>query len=59
MKVTIYLLRKAGEPRIYTNTVGFDEGQKERLIKDGFKMYRVEADLPDEVEEVAVSVVED
>lgn len=56
MVVTIYLMRKAGEPRIYTNTVGFEASMKERLIADGYSLFRVEACLPDDVPEVRSTI---
>jgi hypothetical protein len=53
MQVTVYLLRKVGEPRIYTNTVGFEHGVRVKLEKEGFQLYRVVAELPDDIPLVA------
>lgn len=48
MVTTIYLLKKSGEPRIYTNTTGFSKELKEKLVSEGFKFYRIEVELDDD-----------
>lgn len=45
MITTIYLMRKPGEPRVYTNTIGFIPELKDKLIAEGYSLFKIEVDL--------------
>jgi len=53
--VNVWLVYKAGEPRVYTWTFLPSEDQLAIFRKDGFKIYRAELDVPVDGDTVVVS----
>ena len=54
MIVSVWLVYKQGEPRVYTWTFLPSEDQLAIFRKDGFRIYRAELDVPVDVETTVV-----
>ena len=57
MMVSIWLIYKKGEPRVYTTSLQPPDDQADRFRKDGFKIYRAEVWVPTEDDTIVDSVI--